>query len=280
MKPSGTPELLSFITPAYNSVATVGDAIESIFDQEFDVPFELVVVDDASTDGTRDALRTFEEMHGDLITVTTNERNLGAGATRNRAIAQARGDIIYMLDADNVLPPATVQPQLDLMAVTGHHCVSVERLNYFNTDTRSIEGGWSMVHHDGISGLRELLAHVEVPAAHGNYLFTRVLFDAAGGYEEKHGSDSWIFGMKHVVRGFEVAVAADTSYFHRLGGETYWVREELKGANEKQAVAAMREMLDFFPLTCERRSLAFARAIQPFITSAKAPLHPTENSPA
>ena len=247
VKPSNQPEFLSFITPAYNAASTVGDAVDSIFRQNLEIPFEVVVFDDASTDDTREALRALEQAHANMITVGRNERNLGAGATRNRAIARARGDVIYMLDADNVLPPATVQPQLELMVETGRHCVSVERLDLFTAAPSSVEGTLNMVHHDGFSGLRELMAHVEIPAAHGNYLFTRALFDGVGGYEEKHGSDSWIFGMKHVARGFDVAVAVGTSYFHRLRGDSYWVREELRGANDEQAVIALTEMLDFFP---------------------------------
>ena len=246
--PSDQPEFLSFITPAYNAASTVGDAVDSIFHQNLDMPFEVVVFDDASTDNTREALRALEQAHPNLITVGRNGRNLGGGATRNRAIARAKGDLIYMLDADNVLPPDTVRPQLELMAATGRHCVSVSRLDLFSTSPDSVVGTWEMMHADGISGLRELMAHVRVPASHGNYLFTRELFDATGGYEEKRsGSDAWTFGMKHVARGFDVAVAPGTSYFHRLGSDSYWMREELRGSNDEQAVTSLREMIDFFP---------------------------------
>jgi glycosyltransferase involved in cell wall biosynthesis len=241
-------ELLSFVTPTYNAASTVTDAITSVLGQEFDRPFEIVVVDDASTDDTGAVLRSLAEAHAEVINVTGNDRNLGAGATRNRAIARANGDLIYMFDADNVLPPDTVRPQLELMAATGRHCVSVSRLDLFSTSPDSVEGTWEMVHADGISGLRELMAHTRVPASHGNYLFTRELFDATGGYEEKRsGSDAWTFGMKHVARGFDVAVAPGTSYFHRLHSDSYWIREELRGSNDEQAVASLREMIDFFP---------------------------------
>lgn len=247
MKPARTPELLSFITPAYNAAATVANAVESILRQELDMPFEVVVVDDASTDDTAAALRALEAAHADLLSVSTNERNLGAGATRNRAIRRARGDVIYMVDADNLLPPGTVQPQLELMLSTGLQSVSVERLDLFTTDPEHVDGSWEMVHHQGVSGLRELMAHGQVPAAHGNYLYTRELFEAVGGYREEHGSDSWIFGMKHVARGFDVAVAEGTAYFHRLRPDSYWVREELKGANDEQAVHALKEIAEFLP---------------------------------
>jgi len=256
VNPAREPAFLSFVTPVYNAAGTVAETVESILGQDLAIPFELVLVDDASEDGTDEVLRELERSHGEVVSVTKNEQNMGCGATRNQAMTRARGDVIYMVDADNVLPPATVQPQLDLMLASGHHCVSVERLNLFRDLPTQSDGTWLTAHDHGISGLTELMAYAEVsaearsisPASHGNYLFTRELYEKTGGYpHERTGAESWIFGMKHIVRGFDFAVACGTSYHHRLVPDGLWVSEELRGTNDEQAVVALKEMVDFFP---------------------------------
>lgn len=88
--------MISVILPAYNSQEYIGKAIESVINQTFN-DFELIIVNDGSTDSTLDVIKSFSDSRIRLI----NQSNLGPGAARNNALDIARGDHIMFLDADD-----------------------------------------------------------------------------------------------------------------------------------------------------------------------------------
>jgi glycosyltransferase involved in cell wall biosynthesis len=87
---------VSVVIPVYNNEATIAATLESVFAQRFEGSFEVIVVNDGSTDGTRAALKTF----GDRIRLI-NQENAGVAAARNAGIAAAAGEYIALLDADD-----------------------------------------------------------------------------------------------------------------------------------------------------------------------------------
>lgn len=91
--------LVSVCIPVRNCQDYIRDAIDSVLKQTY-VNFEVVVVDDASTDRTVEAVRAF---HDPRIVLFTNPRNLGVCANWNLAINKARGEYVKLLCADDVL---------------------------------------------------------------------------------------------------------------------------------------------------------------------------------
>jgi len=96
----------SVVIAAYNCEAHVGETIESILRQDF-ASYEILVVDDGSTDGTAAVLAGF----GDRVRVLRHEggTNRHLGATRNRGAAEARGRYLAFLDADDIWLPWTLR---------------------------------------------------------------------------------------------------------------------------------------------------------------------------
>ena len=92
--PEGKP-LVSVIIPTFNRGWTITEAIESVLIQD-GTPFELIVVDDGSTDATGQIL----DRYGDRITVI-RQQNQGVSNARNAGIQIARGDLIAFLDSDD-----------------------------------------------------------------------------------------------------------------------------------------------------------------------------------
>jgi glycosyltransferase involved in cell wall biosynthesis len=86
--------LISVMIGAYNAAPYLGEAIESVFAQDYD-PIELIVVDDGSTDGTADVARSFAQVQ------VIQQENGGNGAARNRAVENASGELYAFLDADD-----------------------------------------------------------------------------------------------------------------------------------------------------------------------------------
>ena len=97
--------------PAYNALPYIGQAIQSVLDQDYEA-LELIVVDDGSSDGTPDAARRF----GERVRVI-EQKNGGPAAARNRGARAARGELLAFLDADDVWLPGKVRAQVDYLAV-------------------------------------------------------------------------------------------------------------------------------------------------------------------
>jgi glycosyltransferase involved in cell wall biosynthesis len=100
-------ELLTIIVPVFNEVRTVRAVIDRLLSIDLPVAREIVVVDDGSTDGTGDVLRGVVG-DGLPVTVLHAERNGGKGHAIRRGLAQARGSIVAIQDADLELDPAQI----------------------------------------------------------------------------------------------------------------------------------------------------------------------------
>ena len=87
--------LLSVLIPAYNEVHNIQNILNKI--GEVNIPKEIIVVDDGSTDGTRELLNTLKS---DTIKVVFHEKNQGKGGAIRTAIEHSKGDIIIIQDAD------------------------------------------------------------------------------------------------------------------------------------------------------------------------------------
>jgi glycosyltransferase involved in cell wall biosynthesis len=99
---------VSIIIPAYNAAEFIGDAIRSVLAQNVS-DYEVIVVDDGSTDGTREVLRAFDDR-----VQYVRQNNRGVAAARNAGIAMARGQWVCFLDADDMWMPEKLGRQLTL----------------------------------------------------------------------------------------------------------------------------------------------------------------------
>lgn len=102
--------LVSIVMPAYNAEPFIAEAITSLLGQTYP-HWELLVVDDGSTDGTAAALDRFTDPRIRRFQQT----NRGPGSARNRALEHVRGDFLAFLDADDVLPSRSLEARVDLL---------------------------------------------------------------------------------------------------------------------------------------------------------------------
>jgi glycosyltransferase involved in cell wall biosynthesis len=121
------PQLLSIVVPAWNERESVGRLVAEVEAALRDVaPFELIVVDDGSTDGTREALLELAASHPALRIVAL-DRHRGQTCGTAAGIAQARGEVVATLDADLQNPPSELPKLLDALdhadAVVGYRAV-------------------------------------------------------------------------------------------------------------------------------------------------------------
>jgi glycosyltransferase involved in cell wall biosynthesis len=98
--------LVSFLVPAYNYARYLPECLDSIFAQQGSVSYEIVVVDDASTDDTREVLAGITDAR---VRVLFNQTNQGHARTIEIAIAAARGELIARIDPDDRYRPGFLQ---------------------------------------------------------------------------------------------------------------------------------------------------------------------------
>jgi hypothetical protein len=122
VKPINLPEeklpvmpLVTISMPAFNSERYIAEAIESVLAQTY-TNFELIIVDDGSTDETREIINRYQDAR---IVKIFSEKNQGLIATRNKIASIARGKYLALLDADDRAFPERLQLQLDFLEKNG-----------------------------------------------------------------------------------------------------------------------------------------------------------------
>jgi len=104
------PELLSIVVPAFNEAATIEKVLRRVAAQELGGPYEVIVVDDGSTDGTA---QIAESAGIDGVRVVRQPANRGKGAAVRAGIAQTSGGIVIIQDADLEYDPVDIPRLLD-----------------------------------------------------------------------------------------------------------------------------------------------------------------------
>ncbi len=111
-------ELVSVIMPNYNGEKFLAETIESVLAQTYS-DWELLIVDDCSTDGSVALIQGFAEKDA-RIRLFVQEKNSGAAAARNRALSEAQGKWIAFLDSDDIWLPEKLEKQLSFMTENGY----------------------------------------------------------------------------------------------------------------------------------------------------------------
>ena len=110
---TGAAPRVSVVMPIYNGAAFLASSIDSVLAQT--IPdFELILVDDGSTDGTAEIIRDYAARDARIVPVA--KPNSGIADTLNRGLAVARGEWVARLDSDDLMVPERLERQLAFMA--------------------------------------------------------------------------------------------------------------------------------------------------------------------
>jgi len=127
-------DLVSIITPSYNSVIYLSDMIESVLSQTYD-KWELLIVDDASSDNSIEVVKLYMQ-EDERIQLMCLEKNSGAAVSRNKAIEMAKGRYIAFLDSDDLWHADKLEKQILFMK---KHDVALSYTAYYSIDEVSSE---------------------------------------------------------------------------------------------------------------------------------------------
>ena len=102
---------ISVIVPIYNSKPYLAECIESILDQKINVPIEVLLIDDGSTDGCGEVCDKYAAREERVRVI--HQENQGLSAARNSGIDAAMGEFLLFVDSDDLLEPDAVRRAVD-----------------------------------------------------------------------------------------------------------------------------------------------------------------------
>jgi glycosyltransferase involved in cell wall biosynthesis len=188
---------VSVITPAYNAADFVAQTIESVRAQTF-ADWELVIVDDGSTDATTELIEDYRERDGRIRML--HQANAGPSAARNHGMRAARGAFFAFLDSDDTWDPEYLERQLAVVR------------EYPGTDLVTGVARYRGGPHDGramrpftsgypVLTLRDIIA--DDTAVFIMTLFRREVFETIGGLDEMQWrSEDYDFWLRAATAGF------------------------------------------------------------------------------
>ena len=198
--------LISIVIPCYNRQKFICETIESALAQTYP-HVEVVVVDDGSTDNTRDIVIDRYQTRIKYI----QQQNRGAGAARNTGILAAAGEWIFVLDSDDVISSNYLSDAINL--IENEKTLVTARAFYVDVATKSIPG----VYPEGdLSEINVTLASIrEINQVVVSSLFSKKIWQDSGGYNEKlKRAEDWEFWVNLVSNGVKVKyLTANEPYF-------------------------------------------------------------------
>lgn len=261
---------VSVVVPAHNSEAFLGQALRSVEAQSYG-DWEVVVVDDASTDRTA----ALAEGFGPGVTVVRSERNLGPAGARNLALARASGELVALLDADDYFLPDFLERQ-----VGAYDAASAEgaRVGLVTCNARILgpEGMVARTYHDihRVSGeltLERLLSRNPVFVSS---LFPRRLIDEVGPFDtDIRGAEDFDLWIRIMERGYRALVTSEPLAVYRRWEGALTASQATSARSDRLAYekAVTRGRLSGRAARIARRRLRYSRAVELVATAASGP---------
>lgn len=164
---------LSVVMPVHNALPYLGESIRSIVGQSF-ADFELVVLDDGSTDGSTEVLREWARRDARIRLVEGGER-LGPAASSARVVSLSTAPLVARMDADDVSHPDRLRRQVEVLR-------DDPAVGMVGTLWEGIDAAGRVVRPRDL--WRAARRSAFAPFPHGSIMYRRALFERAGGYRQ------------------------------------------------------------------------------------------------
>ena len=142
--------MISVYITSYNKENYLEQAIESVLAQSLQSQ-DIVIVDDASSDSSRDIIDAYKSRYPHRINAIFNEQNLGISKTRNIALEQCKGDIVTFLDGDDFFYPNKLELEYKQLIKSQNTQVVYSNFNYLN-ESGKITGSFAKETEDPATG--------------------------------------------------------------------------------------------------------------------------------
>jgi glycosyltransferase involved in cell wall biosynthesis len=270
-----TPKI-SVIIPTYNVEPYIKETLTSLFNQQYP-PFEIIIVNDGSTDQTLELITTHFGHRSELR--IHNQTNLGVGAARAKGLELATGDYVFFCDPDDVaaenlfealLTQVAEAPELELFHFSTRAFVDTPQGRQFlRRNTAASRNGWF---NHGRELLEDLILTRKYNAATWQYIFKRTVSERFEARFEGRAHEDHLFSMNIYLHSHKTYTTTQNGYFQRVrsGSLTRSIKDELYVLTSYQAyqqtLASLQKHIHKFT---ERKTVALnfmERFIDAFIT--------------
>ncbi len=224
----GDPSRASIIILTHNALDHTKRCLDSVLTHT-DPHHEIVVVDNASNDGTVTWLEDLAEAEGRLSAIY-NQENLGVSAGLNMGLARACGDHLVLLNPDTVVTEgwldrliacAEAHPQAGVVGPVSNSVAGAQKLPKVGYDTESLKNLdlFAQMHGDALAGQDEPALWVSGFCM----LIKRELLGRIGGFDERYGLGTFEdtdYCLRTFLAGYQTMIAADC-YVHHAGGRSF-----------------------------------------------------------
>ncbi len=208
---------VSFIIPVFNKQLYLRQCVESVLGQTLAYA-EIICIDDNSQDQSREILREAAEQDP-RVRLIFNERNLGAGLSRNRGLEAASGRYIRLVDADDLLPPNSTEAMFRRAVETGADLVRGALTRFVNDDPN--DSSLMVRTPDRPESTFECDRDLWVPWWHTSYLIAADLIrDHAISYPELRRGEDPVFMAQVLSKSGGVSLIEDVVYLYRAYPKT------------------------------------------------------------
>lgn len=188
--------LISVIMPAHNAQKYISSAIESILNQTFK-KFELIIINDSSTDKTLDIIKSFSKKDS-RVKIVNNDTRLDIARSLNKGISFAKSNIIARMDADDIAFSNRLELQYKLISSSKNIAVVGANIVIMDTAENKIA---TRSYPDSSGKLKDCLFKYS-PFAHPVVMFKKNMFEEVGRYNPKYSPtedlDLWFrLGIKY-----------------------------------------------------------------------------------
>jgi glycosyltransferase involved in cell wall biosynthesis len=194
---------VSVVIPSYNHASFIAEAVQSVFSQT-QADLELIVVDDGSTDSSRDVLSGFTDPRLRLIF----QENQGAHAAINRGLQEAEGEFLAILNSDDLYHPTRLEKALSAFKENPGAGLVASYIQIIDSDGAELgvkhgyrdcspwplPGGASSFRSG--DDLRAALLTENYLATTSNYIFTRGLYQRVGEFRPLRYAHDWDFALR------------------------------------------------------------------------------------
>ena len=215
-----TEPLISVIIPVHNGGRYLRAALESVFAQTYD-PFEVIVVDDGSTDDSGAIAQSFPDVR------YIHQSNQGVAAARNNGIAAARGEFFAFLDQDDLWTPEKLKLQIGHLQSHPDIGYTLTQQQFF-LDPGATIPTWFR---------KELLSEVHTGWVLGTLVVRRTTFEQIGNFATGYSAASdgdWFFRAK--AAGIPMAIVPELLLLKRIHGAN-------ESARAKEILSELRKVV-------------------------------------
>lgn len=208
--------MISIVIPLYNKEKLIGATIQSILNQTYQ-EYEIVVVNDGSTDNS---VAEVDKIHDSRIRLI-NQPNAGVSAARNRGIVESNGDLIALMDADDLWKPNYLETQIDL--VIKYPKCDVFAVNYefkdsHNNSTPAIIKRLPFNETDGVlSNYFEVATYSHPPITSISVMARKGVFESVGGFPINIKSGEDLLTWARLACRYEMAFSQKVCAVYNLG---------------------------------------------------------------